>query len=159
MPPNPIIDTDTVDPDQIAYDLDDIRSINRQRYEMEQLDGILRIDEEDEICIGIRHVRDDEFWVEGHVPGNPLLPGCLIVETAAQLCSFYHGHQSDDDRFIGFGGLEDVRFRAPVKPGNDLIVASEVIEIRSRRMKFRTQAFLLPRIVYSGVIIGMPMAD
>ncbi len=158
MPPSPLVDPERIEPSNRLFDKTTIRGINPQRHEMEQLDAILSIFEDEEVMVGLKEVREDEFWTRGHVPDNPLLPGCLIVESAAQLCSFWYGHKHrDDDRFIGFGGLEDVSFRARVRPGDDLLLLAHPIEERRRRMKYRTQGVVDGDVVFQGIIVGMPV--
>jgi len=158
MPPSPLIDPDRIDPSQRSFSPSEIRSINPQRHEMEQLDGIISIFEEEDVITGLKEVQDDEFWTRGHLPDQPLMPGCLMVESAAQLCSFWYGHRHrNDDRFIGFGGLEDVSFRSKVTPGEDLVLLAHPIEERSRQMKYQTQGLVGEKVVFAGVIIGMPV--
>ena len=66
---------------------------------------------------GYRDVRDDEFWVRGHIPGRPIFPGVLMIETAAQLVGYYAMSKMPSQGFLGFGGVEDVKFRGTVVPG------------------------------------------
>src|SRR5579884_203884 len=123
MPPPALLDPSRIDCAHIEVDLEGIRRINPQRFEMEQLTAIVRIDREDHVIVGYKDVRGDEFWVRGHMPDYPLLPGVLMCEAAAQLCGYYcktAGLLVGD--FIGFGGLENVRFRAPVRPGDRLLL-------------------------------------
>ena len=54
---------------------------------MEHLNGVNYYDHNGKI-VGYKDVREDEFWVEGHIPGRPLLPGVIMIEAAAQLASF-----------------------------------------------------------------------
>lgn len=158
MPPSPIIDPKRIDATERLYDNEHIRSINPQRHEMEQLDGVVTLFEEENVMVGIKHVEGDEFWTNGHLPDNPIMPGCLIVESAAQLCSFWYGNEHrEDDRFIGFGGLEDVTFRSKVTPGDELLFLSHPIEVRSRRMKYQTQGLVDGKVVFEGIIIGVPL--
>ena len=124
MPPAPLVDPTTIDMSTIAVDKEGIRRANLQRFEMEQLDAIVTMDAENHLVIGYKDVREDEFWVRGHMPDFPLFPGVLMCETAAQLCSFYaQSMHLIDEGFLGFGGMEDVRFRGPVRPGDRLIMA------------------------------------
>lgn len=158
MPPSPIIDPDRIDPSERLYDEEQIRSINPQRYEMEQLDGVVTVFEEENVIVGIKNVEEEEFWARGHLPDNPLMPGCLVVESAAQLCSFWYGNRHrEDDRFIGFGGLEDVKFRSQVKPDDELLLLAHPIEVRRRRMKYQTQGLVDGNVVFEGVIVGVPI--
>src|SRR5262245_40711957 len=123
MPPVPHMDPSTVDFNNKVGDLEAIRRVNPQRFEMEQLSGVVFVDPEQHLIVGYKEVRGDEFWVRGHLPDYPLLPGVLMCEAAAQLCSFYmanYGFMRGD--FIGFGGLENVRFRSPVKIGDRLVL-------------------------------------
>ena len=82
---------------------------------MEQLDAVIW--QHEGSILGRKDVREDEFWVPGHIPGRPLLPGVVMLEAAAQLSSFHTATYVGWEGFIGFGGLEDVKFRAAVKPG------------------------------------------
>src|SRR5262245_57514352 len=123
MPPPLILDPLGLDLRRVVADRDAIRRVNPQRHEMEQLTAIVFVDGEQHVIAGYKDVRGDEFWVRGHMPGYPLLPGVLICEAAAQLCSYYSvtsGLLQGD--FIGFGGLENVRFRSPVRPGDRLVL-------------------------------------
>ncbi len=56
---------------------------------MEQINAVVLEDCERAICVGYKDVRDDEFWVSGHMPGMPLMPGVLMCEAAAQLASYF----------------------------------------------------------------------
>src|ERR1700722_16425284 len=123
MPPVLIKDPLQVDTSQVVCDREGLREINPQRFEMEQLDAIVYVDRVQHVCIGYKDVRSDEFWVRGHMPDYPLLPGVLMCEAAAQLVSYYtvtYGLKVGD--FVAFGGMEDVRFRGPVRPGDRLLL-------------------------------------
>jgi 3-hydroxyacyl-[acyl-carrier-protein] dehydratase len=151
------VDLESLDLTTVVVGPDQIRRCNAQRYEMEHLDGILHFDLDEGIAVGFKDVREDEFWVRGHIPGRPLLPGVLMCEAAAQLCSFYYRQALQMDRFLGFGGMQDVKFRGAVEPGSRLILIAKKLDIRTRRAVFDCQGFVDGRLVYEGTIIGMPM--
>jgi len=157
MPPKPLVDLSSIDLTEVAAGPEEIRKRNLQRFEMEHLNGIVRMDLDEGFIVGFKEVRDDEFWVRGHVPGRPLMPGVLMCEAAAQLCSFYYQCAIEEDRFLGFGGLTDVKFRGPVVPGDRLILVAKKINLSPRRATFACQGFVDERMVYEGTIIGMPM--
>src|ERR1700710_195987 len=89
MPPQLLYALAGIDLDGILSDQEGIRAVNPQRGDMEQLNAIVYGDKEKGHIIGYKDVRADEFWVPGHIPGNPLLPGVLMLEAGAQLASFY----------------------------------------------------------------------
>ena len=114
MPPPIIFDPVELSSKPVLADREEIQKINLQRFEMAQLDAIVLLDPSNHLIGGYKDVRSDEFWVRGHMPGYPLLPGVLICEAAAQLCSYYHMACVKLDGvgdFVGFGGMDEVRFR------------------------------------------------
>src|SRR4051794_21346920 len=120
MPPKLLYDISGIDLTKVIYDQDAIRASNPQRGDMEPLNGIVHIDPEHGRVIGYKDVLENEFWVPGHIPGRPLLPGVLMIEAGAQLCSFYNREIEKWTGFIGFTGANDIRFRMPVTPGKRL---------------------------------------
>jgi 3-hydroxyacyl-[acyl-carrier-protein] dehydratase len=158
MPPPLILDPSGLDFNQIVADQEAIRAVNPQRDVMEQLTAIVLLDREQEMVAGYKDVGGDEFWVRGHLPGYPLLPGVLICEAAAQLCSYYTvtvGFLRGD--FLGFGGLENVRFRSPVKPGDRLVLIGKAVKVNRRQTIFTVQGFVGSTMVFHGDIIGVPL--
>ncbi|MDR4498483.1 MAG: beta-hydroxyacyl-ACP dehydratase [Candidatus Scalindua sp.] len=155
MPQELFVNKDEIDVNNIEVDIEGIRAVNPHRYEMEQLNGIIRFDPENKIIVGYKDVKGDEFWVRGHIPGRPLFPGVLMMEAAAQLCTYYYKRVIQDDRFLGFGGLDKVKFRGKVSPGDRLIIVAKNKELRARRAIFDTQGIVNGKLVFEGVIIGM----
>lgn len=150
-----MIDISTLDLNKQIVGIEGIREVIPHRFEMEQLTGILKFDIEQGIIIGYKDISDKEFWVRGHIPGRPLMPGVLMLEAAAQLCTYYYKQTMKDDRFLGFGGIDKVKFRGKVVPGDKLIIIAKNKELRSRRAIFDTQGIVDGKLVFEGVIIGM----
>lgn len=158
MPPVALVDPSTIDTSRVLVDREGIRKGNPQRFEMEQLTAILSCDPEQHLIIGYKDIEPDEFWVRGHVPGYPLMPGVLMCEAAAQLASYYcHVIKIVPDGFLGFGGMEDVRFRGPVRPGDRLILVSKAMKVNRRQTVFESQGFVDNNMVFHGKIIGVPL--
>jgi 3-hydroxyacyl-[acyl-carrier-protein] dehydratase len=158
MPPPLLIDLDKIDLNQVIHNADAIEKINPHRFEMRQLDGIVYLDLEGGMAVGFKDVAEDEFWVRGHIPGRPLMPGVLMIEAAAQLSSFcVHKMNLAQNRFFGFGGIEDVKFRAQVDPGSRLYLLTKFLEIRPRRFKMATQGIVNGQLAFQATIIGMPI--
>ncbi len=155
MPPKPFFDIDAIDTSRVEIPREQIYAVNPHRYEFQQLDGIFFVDEDEKIMAGYRDVRDDEFWVRGHIPGRPIFPGVLMIETAAQLVSYYAMQATPGEGFLGFGGVDGVKFRGSVTPGNRIIMLGRMVEVRRRRCVGDTQAFVDGDMVYQGRITGM----
>lgn len=154
-----IVDPSQWDFDHIIADIEEIRRHNRQRFEMEQLTAIIFEDQERHTCVGYKDITADEFWVRGHMPGMPLMPGVVMLEAAAQLCSYF-AHKFDllGTPMVGFGGLEEVRFRDPVLPGDRLVVMCEMIKARRQRMIVcRFQGAVRTNLVFEGILKGIPI--
>jgi 3-hydroxyacyl-[acyl-carrier-protein] dehydratase len=158
MPPVALVDPATIDTSRILVDREGIRRGNPQRFEMEQLTAIIALDPERHLIIGYKDIEPDEFWVRGHMPDYPLMPGVMICEAAAQLSSYYcHVIKLSENGFIGFGGMEDVRFRGQVRPGDRLVLVSQAARVHRRQTVFETQGFVENNMVYHGRIIGVPL--
>lgn len=154
-----IIHPSEYDLNTVIADIHEIRRWNRQRFEMEQLTAIVHEDQSRGLCVGYKDVTPDEFWVRGHFPGVPLMPGVLMCEAAAQLSSYYTQRRNLlDAEVVGFGGLEEVRFREPVRPGDRLVIAVERVRVRPKAMIVcRFQGLVRESIVVDGVIKGVPL--
>jgi 3-hydroxyacyl-[acyl-carrier-protein] dehydratase len=158
MPPEAHLNPASLDLGSIVADSAAIRRVNPQRFDMEQLTAIVYVDPQTNVVAGYKDVGAGEFWVRGHMPDYPLLPGVLMCEAAAQLCSYYiatNGLMQGD--FIGFGGLENVRFRAPVRPGDRLVLIGKGIKMNRRQTVFNVQGFVGTAMVFHADIIGVPL--
>ncbi|MDQ3331873.1 MAG: beta-hydroxyacyl-ACP dehydratase, partial [Planctomycetota bacterium] len=160
MPPQAIYDLGDVNFDEPLYTIDDIREVNPQRFEMEQLTAIVHVDREGHGLVGYKLVTHDEFWCRGHMPGYPLMPGVIQCEAAAQLANFYaRKFKILGGDFLGFGGMDEVRFRAPVYPGSRLDLMAQVVRLRApRRAEFAIQGFVDGTMVFSGGMIGVAIS-
>jgi 3-hydroxyacyl-[acyl-carrier-protein] dehydratase len=156
MPPSLIFDISGIDLSAIAADQQAIREVNPQRGDMEQLNGIIWFNH-DGCLIGYKDVRPDEFWVSGHIPGRPLLPGVLMIEAAAQLSSFYVKAVLKTPGFIGFGGVESCKFRQAVEPGARLYMLAKQLPGRHGRFKSIMQGLVNGQLVFEATIIGAVM--
>ena len=152
-----IVDPATIDLNHVVADINEIRRCNQQRYEMEMLTAVVHIDAEACLIVGYKDVGESEFWVRGHMPTRPLMPGVLMCEVAAQLCSFA-AHKLDllGPGVVGFGGLDAVRFRGPVLPGDRLVMACRREKARRGRMLVcEFQGWVEQEIVCEGRVIGV----
>ncbi|MEE9394707.1 MAG: 3-hydroxyacyl-ACP dehydratase FabZ family protein [Planctomycetota bacterium] len=153
----PLFDIDGLDLTQVEYGIEDIRAFNPHRHEMEQISGIVKLWDEPLQACALRHVEPAEFWTRGHFPGNPLFPGVLMVEAGAQVASFcFHKKYGKLDGVIfGFGGLESVRFRGSVRPGDDLLLMVKAKALRRQRAVFDMQAWVDQKLVCEARVIGV----
>lgn len=155
-----LLDLSEIDWNRVVANLEEIRRFNPQRFEMEQLTAICFDDYDRKICAGYKDITDKEFWVRGHMPDMPLMPGVLICESAAQMCSYFaHKHKLlGDCKVVGFGGLEDVRFRDPVRVGDRLVIVCKMVRVRlGAIIVCKFQAFVRQSMVADGKIKGIPL--
>ncbi len=159
MPPTSLINLDKIDFNKLLFDTEEVENINPHRFEMRQIDGIVHLDVEAGEIIAVKHVKEDEFWVRGHIPGRPLFPGVLMVEAAAQMSSFavIKGLEDQKDKFIGFGGIKNVKFRSQVTPGDTLFILGRFMERRPRRFTMDVQGIVNGTMVFEATVIGMPL--
>lgn len=160
MPPPLLFDLSQMD--LIAeplYDRDAVEKANPQRFEMQQLDGILWCDGQRSLILGYKDVTHDEFWIRGHIPGRPLMPGVIMIEAAAQLSSFFLKEIYQERGFIGFAGIESAKFRSVVEPGQRLYLLGHITQYKKRRNTTRVtmsvQGVVDGAIVFETIVAGM----
>lgn len=154
-----IVDPDLLDFDNPIADLEAIRKLNPQRHEMEQLTAVLYEDTVRQTCAAYVQTSMDSFWVRGHMPGLPLMPGMLMIESAAQVASFFtQRHDLLGAEMVGFGGVDNVRFRGVVLPGDRLVVMVKLLKARrSRMIVAHFQGAVGRQLVCEGELKGIPI--
>ena len=157
MPPQLVFDISTIDLNHVVYDQEQIRAANPQRGDMEMLNGIVYAEPSLGRILGFKDVREDEFWVPGHIPGRPLLPGVLMIEAAAQLASFYTRTFVGWKGFIGFGGVEECKFRQQVPPGCRMYLIGQKNWERHHRIHCTVHGVVNGQLVFETSIVGTEM--
>lgn len=157
MAPPLLFDISDIDLDHVQYDVAQIEQRNPHRGVMRMLDGVNYVSSDLMLSVAYKLVRNDEFWVAGHIPMRPLLPGVLLIESAAQLASFTTLLKYPDVKFIGFVGLDAVKFRGQVEPGHRVTILAKAVEFRPRRSICQVQCIVNGAIVMEGRITGMPI--
>ena len=154
-----LVDLDQLDFDKPIADIETIRELNPQRFEMEHLTGILFEDTENKLCAGYKDITDNEFWIRGHMPDMPLMPGVIQLEAVAQLASFFtQRHDLLGAPMVGFGGVDEVRFRGVVVPGDRLVLLIQLEKARRGRMIVaRFQGIVDGNLVLDGILRGIPI--
>jgi 3-hydroxyacyl-[acyl-carrier-protein] dehydratase len=155
MPPTQLFDLSKIDLDQVLFDQNDIKKENPQDLEMQQLDGIIWYDKESFMSLGYKDVTDHEFWVNGHIPGRPLMPGVIMVEAAAQLSSFAVKRIYGLGGFIGFAGIDNAKFRRPVEPGKRLYLLCYIKVFKRRKFTAVVQGLVDGVMVFECQISGL----
>ena len=151
-----IVDFSTLDLSDLVADTSEIQKYIPQRGSMAQLTAVVYADPERGVCAGYKDIGDDEFWIPGHMPGMPLMPGVVMCEAAAQLCSFLvQRYRLMDAALLGFGGLDNVRFRGSVFPGDRLLLAAEKLRLRRTMVRCRFQGFVEKSMVLQGEMRGI----
>ena len=154
--PAPHLDIAAVNCCSPQYGVEQIRALLPHRFEMEMLTGVVRIDRENHVVVGFKDVSADEFWVRGHFPGGPLMPGVLMCEAAAQLTGFYTLlTKVNDGVILGLGGIENTRFRRAVVPGERLVLVGKGIRVRPRMTLFNVQGFVGTEMAFHTDVIGV----
>lgn len=159
MPPPLLFDLDRIDLDRVLVTREEIYSKLPQAFEFAQLDGVTYFDAERGVGVAFRDVKPDEWWVRGHVPGRPIFPGVLMLESAAQVAAFFTKYVLGYEGFVAFGGVDKCKFREAVIPPARIYLLCKRTEERPRRIICQTQGIVDGAIVFEAVITGLPMAE
>lgn len=121
-------------------------------------DPFLLLDEIVELEPGVRavarkRVRDDEWYLAGHFPGRPIMPGVLIVEAMAQTGAVaVLAEEENRGKLALFAGIDDVRFKRIVKPGDELELTCELERVRGPIGRGKARATVDGELVARGVL-------
>ena len=91
------------------------------------------------------------------MPGMPLMPGVIMCEVAAQLSSYHARRFKLMKGVIGFGGMENVRFRGLVRPGDRFVCVSRMLKVRTSILTCEFQCFVNQNMVCEGIIKGIAL--
>jgi 3-hydroxyacyl-[acyl-carrier-protein] dehydratase len=159
MPPRPLVDFRRINIEEVLFDQEAIKEFVPHRHEMLQIDRIVAFDPGEGVIVGIKDVEPDEFWVRGHIPGRPILPGMLLLETAAQLCTFHYRktQDNDPDKFFGLAKISEMKFRGVAKPGDMIVFVAKLFKRKPIATTYATQAYVDGRLIFEAEITGMPV--
>ena len=127
---------------EIAYDMQDILKFLPHRYPFLLVDRILEVVPGEKI-VGLKNVTMNEPFFQGHFPGNPVMPGVLIVEAMAQtggVLMLSSRKEVKEDVIFYFMGMDNVRFRKPVVPGDQLVMEARLLKLRTKVAKMSVTA-------------------
>jgi 3-hydroxyacyl-[acyl-carrier-protein] dehydratase len=150
-----LIDLSSIDMTKTALDRAALERWNPHRGPIVQLDRVIWTDAAFSQAVGVKHVRDDEFWVGGHFPGRPMMPGVLMIEAGAQLSSYMFYARRGEPCLAGFTRIDNVAFRGQVVPGDDLILLSRELKFKPRRFVSAIQGVVREKLVFEAEITGM----
>lgn len=139
-----------------VYTVEDILQVLPHRYPFLLVDRILEIEEGKRI-VGLKNVTINEPFFQGHFPGHPIMPGVLIIEAMAQVGGMLLMRSIEDpsSKVVYFMSLDNVKFRRPVKPGDQLRLELEVLQMRGTMSKMRGVAYVDGQVVTEAEMAAM----
>ncbi len=132
--------------------IEEILKILPQRFPFVMIDRIIELKPQKKV-VALKNVSFNEEFFGGHFPGNPIMPGVLIVEAMAQasIVLFYSAKKiSQDKELIYYLGSIKIRFLEPVKPGDQLIITIEPLKILSNAAIVKAEAKVNNKAVAEG---------
>ena len=145
-------------PAKAVYGIEDIMNVLAHRYPFLLVDRILEIEENKRI-VGLKNVTINEPFFQGHFPGHPIMPGVLIIEAMAQVGGVLlmggGGAHIADSKVAYFMSLDNVKFRRPVKPGDQIIFEVTILQIRGNVCKTKGVARVDGEVVAEAEMAAM----
>jgi 3-hydroxyacyl-[acyl-carrier-protein] dehydratase len=141
-------------PTPTALTIEEIHKLLPHRYPFALVDKIIEY-VPGQRAVGIKNVTFNEPHFQGHFPGRPMMPGVMIVEAMAQVGGIVLTQLPDlEGGLFVFAGIDKVRFRRPVIPGDQLVMTTELISIKRRRFgKMQARAVVDGQRVAEGELL------
>ena len=142
----------------LGFNIDDIMKYLPHRYPFLLVDKVLGFEENVSIR-ALKNVTVNEPHFTGHFPDFPVMPGVLIVEAMAQVGGIlaFQSAPKDQEFLVYFTGIDGVRFRKPVRPGDQLIFELTCLRRRGHMWKFKGEAFVDGELVCAGTLMATLM--
>ena len=139
---------------EIALTIEQIKEMLPHREPFLFVDAVTKL--EANLIQGYRDIKADEFYFAGHFPGNPVLPGVMMVEAIAQIGIMLVCKVREERRGRNtlFAGIENVRFRRQVQPGDRLLLSADIVGGRSSVYKIHGTAKVGDELACEAVVIG-----
>lgn len=139
-----------------VYGIEEIMRVLPHRYPFLLVDRILEI-EEGKRVVGIKNVTINEPFFQGHFPGHPIMPGVLIVEAMAQVGGMLllGSLEEPDTKVVYFMSLDNIKFRKPVRPGDQIVFEVEIVQMRGKIAKTRGVARVDGEVVAEAEMAAM----
>ncbi|MFC2171971.1 3-hydroxyacyl-ACP dehydratase FabZ [Acidobacteriota bacterium] len=126
----------------MTLDVKEILACLPHRYPLLLVDRVVEIEEGKRI-VGIKNVTYNESYFQGHFPGNPVMPGVLLIEAMAQVGGILIAKSTETKgAFPFFVGIDKAKFRKPVVPGDQIRFEVEIIRSRSQYWKLKGKSFV-----------------
>jgi UDP-3-O-[3-hydroxymyristoyl] N-acetylglucosamine deacetylase/3-hydroxyacyl-[acyl-carrier-protein] dehydratase len=141
-----------------AMDISRIMNYLPHRYPFLLVDRILEVEGKERI-VGIKNVTINEPFFQGHFPGHPIMPGVLIIEAMAQvggmlLMRHFEG-QNFEDKVVYFMSLDNVKFRRPVVPGDQIRFELELVQFRGKTCRMKGAGYVDGQVVAEAEMMAM----
>ncbi|MFC1668319.1 3-hydroxyacyl-ACP dehydratase FabZ [Chlamydiota bacterium] len=138
---------ETFDTDTIEVDVQEIMQLMPHRYPFLLVDRIIEFDQNTR-AIGLKNVTINEDFFNGHFPGRPVMPGVLIVEALAQVAGVLIKQRDEcKKKLFLFMGMNNVKFRQMVVPGDQLLLEVELTRLRSKMGIVFGKAYVKDKVV------------
>lgn len=139
-----------------VLDITAIQKIMPHRYPFLLVDRILDLVPGERV-VGLKNVTMNEPFFPGHFPGQPVMPGVLIIEAMAQVGGvlLLNGEEDPEDKLVYFMGIDNARFRKPVVPGDQLLFELEMVHRRRRSCKMHGRAYVDGDLVAEADLMAM----
>jgi 3-hydroxyacyl-[acyl-carrier-protein] dehydratase len=134
----------------------EIMDVLPHRYPFLLVDRVTELVKGEKI-VAFKNITGNEEVFNGHFPGAPIFPGVMIVEALAQASGILGfvttDTTADDGKLYLFAGLDKVRFKAPVVPGDQLMLESEVVAVKRHIWRFQTRATVNGKLVCEATLL------